>query len=112
MFFSQDGAALIARIKGELDLGTADRLRHELETSIDHARPRILYLDLEGVSFMDSSGLGVILGRYRRLARQGGKVIICRPQPQVRRLLELSGINKLIEIVSEDPDRSPGREVL
>ncbi|HBT47382.1 MAG TPA: anti-sigma F factor antagonist [Peptococcaceae bacterium] len=111
VFFSQEGQALVARIKGELDLGTADRLRQELEASLDHARPRILYLDLEGVSFMDSSGLGVILGRYRRLARQGGKVVICRPQPQVRRLLELSGISKLVDIVSEDPDGFAGREV-
>lgn len=112
VFFSQEGQALIARVKGELDLSTADRLRQELEASIDHARPRVLYLDLEGVSFMDSSGLGVILGRYRHLTRQGGRVVICRPQPQVQRLLELSGINKLVEIVPDDPEAYSRKEVL
>ncbi|WP_157109951.1 anti-sigma F factor antagonist [Thermanaeromonas toyohensis] len=104
VFFSQEGPVLIARIKGEVDLSTAERLRQELEASLDHARAHLLYLDLEGVSFMDSSGLGVILGRYRRLSQKGGKVVICRPQPQVRRLLDLSGLSKIIDIVGEEPE--------
>ncbi|MBC7325651.1 MAG: anti-sigma factor antagonist, partial [Moorella sp. (in: Bacteria)] len=64
VFFSQEGNELWARIKGEVDLENAGRLRQELEASLDHARPQVLLLDLEGVTFMDSSGLGVILGRY------------------------------------------------
>ncbi|MGB9663155.1 MAG: STAS domain-containing protein [Moorellaceae bacterium] len=111
IFLSQEGQALVARIKGELDLSTADRLREELEAGISHARPRVLYLDLAGVSFMDSSGLGVILGRYRRLAGEGGKIVICRPQPQIQRLLELSGISKLVEIVAEDAESCSRKEV-
>lgn len=113
VFFSQEGSALIARVKGEVDLSTADRLRQELESSLEHARAHILCLDLEGVSFMDSSGLGVILGRYRRLSQKGGKVAICRPQPQVRRLLDLAGLSKIMDIVGEEPQeylRKGGRE--
>ena len=98
VFFSQEGAKLWARIRGEVDLKSADALRRELEASLDHARPRILCLDLEGVTFIDSTGLGVILGRYRRLAREGGKMVIYHPQPQVRRLLEISGLARLMDI--------------
>ncbi|MGI9861223.1 anti-sigma factor antagonist [Moorella naiadis] len=98
VFFSMEGKELQARIKGEVDLETADRLRQELEASLDHARPEVLLLDLAGVTFMDSSGLGVILGRYRRLKKQGGKVVLARPQPQVRRLLEISGLGKIMAI--------------
>lgn len=103
VFFSMEGKELQARIKGEVDLETADRLRQELEASLDHARPEVLLLDLAGVTFMDSSGLGVILGRYRRLKKQGGRVILSRPQPQVRRLLEISGLGKIMAIEAAEP---------
>jgi len=103
-----EGQELQARIKGEVDLETADRLRQELEASLDHARPEVLLLDLAGVTFMDSSGLGVILGRYRRLKKQGGRVVICRPQPQVRRLLELSGLGKIMTIEAGEPATGQG----
>jgi stage II sporulation protein AA (anti-sigma F factor antagonist) len=108
VFFSMEGKELWARVKGEVDLESADRLRQELEASLDHARPEVLLLDLEGVTFMDSSGLGVILGRYRRLKKQGGKVVLSRPQPQVRRLLELSGLNKIMTIQAEGPESRRG----
>ncbi|MEW8957995.1 hypothetical protein MHOCP_14900 [Moorella humiferrea] len=108
VFFSSEGKELWARVKGEVDLENADLLRRELEASLDHARPQVLLLDLEGVTFMDSSGLGVILGRYRRLKKEGGRVVICRPQPQVRRLLEISGLSKIMTIHPEGPETLGG----
>lgn len=100
-----EGKQLWARIKGELDLENADTFRQELEANLDHARPEVLVLDLTGVTFIDSSGLGVILGRYRRLKKEGGKLIIYRPQPQVRRLLELSGLGKIMTIMNENGEQ-------
>ncbi|QGP94051.1 STAS domain protein [Neomoorella glycerini] len=108
VFFSMEGKELWVRVKGEVDLESADALRRELEASLDHARPEVLLLDLEGVTFMDSSGLGVILGRYRRLKKQGGRVVICRPQPQVRRLLEISGLSKIMTIHPDGPETAGG----
>jgi len=87
---------------------SADYLRRELEASLDHARPEILHLDMEGVSFIDSSGLGVILGRYRRLKKQGVRMAIYRPRPQVLRLLQLSGLDKIMTIYTEGPGRNLG----
>ncbi|KYH31635.1 STAS domain-containing protein [Neomoorella mulderi] len=108
VFFSMEGKELWVRVKGEVDLESADALRRELEASLDHAHPEVLMLDLEGVTFMDSSGLGVILGRYRRLKKQGGRVVICRPQPQVRRLLEISGLSKIMTIHPHGPETAGG----
>lgn len=108
VFFSMEGKALLARIKGELDLDSADRLRQELEASLEHAKPDILVLDMEGVTFIDSSGLGVIMGRYRCLKKQGRKIIITKPQPQVMRLLQLSGLNKIMTISNETIESYPG----
>ncbi|NLW06398.1 MAG: anti-sigma factor antagonist [Clostridia bacterium] len=103
-----EGKELWARLKGELDMHSADELRRELEASLDHARPEVLLLDMEGVSFIDSSGLGVILGRYRRLKKQGGRMVICRPKPQVLRLLQLSGLDKIMTIEANGPQNNPG----
>lgn len=108
VFFSMEGKELWARLKGEIDMHAADRLRRELEASLDHARPEVLILDMEGVSFIDSSGLGVILGRYRRLKKEGGTMVICQPKPQVLRLLQLSGLDKIIAIHIEKPERNLG----
>ncbi|MHB1420406.1 MAG: anti-sigma F factor antagonist [Bacillota bacterium] len=89
---------LVARVKGELDLVVADRFREELEQNLDKQRARHLVLDLGGVSFIDSSGLGVILGRYKRVSEKGGQMAMIKVQPQIERILELSGITRLIKI--------------
>lgn len=88
---------LVAVLSGELDLGVADRLRAELDGALERTGANSLLLDLSGVSFIDSSGLGVILGRYRRLSRNGGTVMVTGARPQVRRILELSGLLRVIE---------------
>ncbi|MHB1126829.1 MAG: anti-sigma F factor antagonist [Bacillota bacterium] len=89
---------LVARVKGELDLVVAERFREELEGHLNSQQARHLVLDLGGVSFIDSSGLGVILGRYKRISQNGGQMAMINVQPQVYRVLELSGITRLIKI--------------
>ncbi|MBE3584641.1 anti-anti-sigma regulatory factor, SpoIIAA [Desulfofundulus australicus DSM 11792] len=83
---------LIVRPQGELDLGVADLLRHTLEDYLNRYNVRHLVLNLSRVTFIDSSCLGVILGRYKRLAREGGKVSLVGLQPHVHRICELSGL--------------------
>lgn len=94
------GNTLVVVLEGELDLKVANRLRHQMEQSLDDLPVRHLVLDLSRVCFIDSSGLGVILGRYKRVAAAGGKVALTGAQPQVRRILELSG---LLRIMREYP---------
>lgn len=87
---------LLVRPSGELDLGVADYLRNTLEETLDRGQARNLVVNLAKVSFIDSSGLGVLLGRYKRLSKSGGKVFIVSPQPHVRKVLELSGIFRIM----------------
>ena len=61
-----------------------------------------MILDLGGVSFIDSSGLGFILGRYKKIKSQKGKMYIVRARPSVGRILELSGITKLIPVYATE----------
>jgi len=93
---------LVVRPSGEVDLGVADYFRNTVENALDRERARNLVFNLSRISFIDSSGLGVLLGRYKRVIRNGGKTFIVSPQPQVRRVLDLSGILRvMIEFPSE-----------
>lgn len=89
---------LIVSVKGELDMAIANEFKEVLQEAMDKNRSRYLMLDFAEVSFIDSSGLGVILGRYRELALLGGKIIIRNANMQVYRLLVASGLNRVIEI--------------
>jgi stage II sporulation protein AA (anti-sigma F factor antagonist) len=94
---------LVVRPGGELDLAMADRFRIALEETLDNQPVDNIVFNLSHVSFIDSSGLGVLLGRYKRVAKNGGKVLIVGAQPQVRRILELSGLLRIMgESASEE----------
>jgi len=69
-------------------LSVADRLRSELDEAIEREAPENIVFNLSKVSFIDSSVLGVMLGRYKRITKNGGKVWIVSPTPQVRKILE------------------------
>lgn len=89
---------LLVKLSGELDLHTAEKLRHKLSEALDKGGARHLVCDCAGVTFIDSSGLAVLLGRYRQLAALGGSVTLKNPRPQVYRILEFSGLNKIMTI--------------
>lgn len=87
---------LIIHLKGELDHHTADGLRQEIEDALDRTRARHLILHAKGLTFMDSSGVGVIIGRYKRVAAAGGKIIVTGLNPLIRRIFEISGLFKIL----------------
>lgn len=98
------GRTLIVYISGELDLVTAEQFRSEVDKLLDE-RPLVnLIVNLKGISFIDSSGLGVLLGRYKRITKGGGKMAIVQPQTQVQRILEFAGIPKLIKIYQQEAE--------
>ncbi len=91
------GTTLVAKLNGEIDQSCAGEIRSALDREIQQRNIRNLILDFGGVSFMDSSGIGVIVGRYKLMQARGGKIMIIRPQPQVDKILELSGLKKIME---------------
>lgn len=93
---------LIIRLVGELDHHTADMVRSQVEEKIESEGIRHILLNLEELSFMDSSGLGVILGRYKHISQLGGKMIICAISSSVYRLFELSGMFKILKVVDSE----------
>lgn len=89
--------ALLVKITGDFDMAEADTIRSHIDEKIDEGRVRNVVLDLKEVEFIDSSGLGVIIGRYKRLRLLDGKMAIVGARPPVARILELSGIKKIID---------------
>lgn len=94
---------LIVRLTGELDHHTAERVKQKMEDAILSGRSIHIILSLKALTFMDSSGLGVILGRYKQITARGGRMVVCDVNPQVRRLFEMSGLFKILTI--EDNER-------
>lgn len=95
---------LIVRLQGELDHHTADRVRYKMEDELLRDGVRHVILSLKDLQFMDSSGLGVILGRYKQVRAKGGRMAVCDVNPSVYRLFELSGLFKIVDI--HDNERS------
>jgi stage II sporulation protein AA (anti-sigma F factor antagonist) len=89
---------LVVTVAGELDLETAPRLRVLVDAELAHSGARNLLLDLAAVSFLDSSGLGAILGRYRTVAAAGGKMGIAGATTPVKRVLRLSGVAQIVSL--------------
>lgn len=93
----QIGTTLVVKLSGEIDQSCAGTIREKIDRELKQVSIRNLILDFADVSFMDSSGIGMILGRYKEIKMRGGKTMIIRTQPQVDRVLELSGLKKIIE---------------
>jgi stage II sporulation protein AA (anti-sigma F factor antagonist) len=99
--FTNRGSTLIATFIGELDHHFAEYARNKIEREILKATTRNVIFDLSGLSFMDSSGIGVLVGRYANIRKLGGRAaIICRNQ-KILHILEISGILKLMAIYEE-----------
>lgn len=86
---------LTYRLAGELDHHAAKAARELIDTLIQQQRPSLLRLDFSGVTFMDSSGIGLIMGRYRMMALYGGRVAVVKVPEGLKKMMQLSGLGAL-----------------
>ena len=87
------GGAMTASMRGELDHHTAGEMREQIDSTAKKVRPQKLILDFKEVPFMDSSGIGLILGRYKLARELGGTVVVQHVPKDIRRMLALAGID-------------------
>lgn len=90
---------LIVSLDGEIDHHSATEIREGLDKMIAVSRPKVMVLELSGIDFMDSSGLGLVLGRYRRLNEMGSQMVIKNPGARTEKILAMAGVDKLIKII-------------
>ncbi|SDB91749.1 anti-anti-sigma regulatory factor, SpoIIAA [Pelagirhabdus alkalitolerans] len=100
--FTMQGNVLIIRLSGELDHHSAKELKAKWQQEQRDQNPDHILLNLEGLTFMDSSGLGVILGRYREFKQPNHEMVVCQLSPLVRRLFDLSGLYKIMQIEKDE----------
>lgn len=92
----RDGGRLTVRLAGELDHCCAVSVRRELDRLISDPSIRTLILDFKALQFMDSSGIGVILGRYRQMRDRGGALCVINMNRHIARIFHMSGMDRII----------------
>ena len=89
---------LIAQLDGEIDHHTARGIREKIDSEIENNSPKKLVLDFTDVTFMDSSGIGLIMGRYKQMKALNGELKIKNPSPNTLRVFKLAGVDRLAQI--------------
>ncbi|ACL69457.1 anti-sigma F factor antagonist [Halothermothrix orenii] len=103
-----DRNCLIVRLSGELDMHSVPEFKDKTIKLMENNNLKHLILNLKGVKFIDSSGVGAILGRYRDLKDKGGKVMLVSLKPQVEKIFELSGMLKIMSVFNNEEDALAG----
>lgn len=94
------GNLMIVYLTGELDHHSAADIRDKIDTAISCKQPTHLILDFKNVSFMDSSGIGLVMGRFRLMQNHHGSVEIRNVTTQTKKIMELAGLGR-IAIINE-----------
>lgn len=84
-----------AYLTGEIDHHTAKDIREEIDLKINDVKPKELILDFSAVSFMDSSGIGLVMGRYKEMHNIGGIVIVQNPSNPIKKVMRLAGLDRI-----------------
>lgn len=94
------GEVVTAYLSGELDHHSAKQMREAIDNAVELNMPTLLVLDFKDVSFMDSSGIGLVMGRYRSLLKSGAELHITGTSPAIHKMMKLAGIEKLAKLES------------
>ncbi len=92
------GEVVTAYLSGELDHHTAKEMRESIDSAVGINMPTLLIIDFSDVTFMDSSGIGLVMGRYRLLSKTGAELHICGMSEQIYKIMKLAGIERLAKL--------------
>lgn len=93
---------LTIKISEEIDESTTEKLRRKIDNEITRFLPRKVIFDFSNVSFMDSAGIGMLLGRYKVIKMLGGQLELLNVNRQIEKIFEISGILKIIPLIKEN----------
>ena len=96
-------AGVTVWLSGELDHHAARSLREQIDGAVDRTGAKELRLDFEGVTFMDSSGIGLVMGRYRLMRLTGGKLTVTGASERIQKVMRLAGLDKLQVLAPPGP---------
>ena len=93
---------LFVDLSGELDQYTSPKVKNKLMIMIENNPIEHMVFNLKRLDFMDSSGIGIILGRYNQLKDKGGRVFVVGMNPVVSKVFHLSGLNQIITVIEDE----------
>ncbi len=99
--YSNKDKLLTIKISKEIDHHEAEKIRRRMDNEIQRYMPKRVVFDFSNVSFMDSSGIGLVVGRYKLVAMLGGSLIMKNVKPNLEKVFKMSGILKIIPIEHE-----------
>lgn len=89
------GQTVTAYLEGEIDHHSAARIREKIDREIDGGNAKLLILDFRDVTFMDSSGIGLVMGRYRQMKFYDGELQVTGTSPQIYKVMRIAGLDRL-----------------
>lgn len=98
MSYEGDTATLFVTLPQEIDHHKALDIRFEIDSEIKEKAPNRLILDFTEVTFMDSSGIGLIMGRQKLLKERKGEVVVKSPAPSIKKVMRLAALDRLVSI--------------
>ena len=91
----QEQQSLVAYLSGEIDHHIAKSIRQEIDRACEESAARLLILDFKDVTFMDSSGIGLVMGRYQLMQTLGGEMALSNLPASIKRVMRLAGLDRL-----------------
>ncbi len=98
------GDAVVASLRGEIDLHNSPQVRQALLKFLEEAKPRKLVLNLGEVPYMDSSAIAVLVEALQKMRKTGGKVFLTNLQPRVKGLLEIARLDSIFGISASEEE--------
>ena len=89
---------LVAYLSGEIDHHLSKQMRCEIDESLIRVNPKVLELNFKDVTFMDSSGIGLVMGRYRQMKFYGGELKVINTSPHIYKVMKIAGLDRLAVI--------------
>ncbi len=96
--YLQEDKLLLLEITEEIDHHTTENIRRKADNEITRYMPRKVIFDFNNVTFMDSAGIGMVLGRYKMMKMLGGSLEMINVHPSIKKIFEMSGILKICPI--------------
>ena len=110
-FYKNEDKQLIFKMDEEIDECTAQKIRRRLDNEIEKHMPKEIIFDFSDVSFMDSAGIGLLIGRYKLANMLGGKVQVANMTSPVRKIFQMSGMQRIIPEIKKWDKREPAPNV-
>ena len=99
--FDEKDKLLVLEITEEIDHHTTQDIRRRADNEITRYMPRKVVFDFSNVTFMDSAGIGMIIGRYKMMKMIGGSMEMVNVKPNVKKIFEMSGVTKICPVIEE-----------